>query len=321
MNNKGLLFTVMTLFLGITLLSSIITLEDISRDSFSIKEIAALSVSSERFNNISNQLIDLDKTGYAKNVMERTLPFEYGLNKDSNSLTITQQFPFSQAKYDAFFDAINIADIFFSDQNRLHAFDGLIIDINSPKNSAWGGSKNSINFLINPFCYEYIVNSSKEVQFSKSSSTNCSAPFTSSSIKRIDINILVNSGDDYNSLLCNGSSCPQTSFNPLSSNPYYKITVIDTTCTSCNLSQKTASAHFNAGSDFNVTLACIGPSCTSTPVIIKESSLDFNISNTSGKIKDIITTITFNNYPSEFFAQDINLSVLSQVSGNLKSTQ
>ena len=321
MNNKGLLFTVMTLFLGITLLSAVITFEDISRNSFSIKEIAALTLVSNRFNNLSNQLIDLDKTGYSKSVAQRTLPFDYELNKDSNSITINQQFPFSQAKYDAFFDAINIASVFFEDQNRAHSFDGVIIDVNSPKNSSWGGSATSINFLINPFCYEYIVKSSKDTLFSKSTSEKCSAAFTSSSIKRIDINILVNLGDDYNSFLCNGLSCPQNTYNPANPAPYYKITIIDTNCTSCNIPQKTASNHFSTSADFNVTLTCIGSTCTSTPVIIQESSLDFNISHPLGKAKNIISTITFDNYPSKFFAKDINLSVGSQIANNLKSTQ
>ncbi len=321
MNNKGLLFTVMTLFLGITLLSAVIMFEDISRNSFSIKEIAAISLVSDRFNNISNQLIDFDKTGYSKSVAQRTLPFDYDLNKDSNSITITQPFPFSQAKYDAFFDSINIANIFFEDQNRMHSFDGLIIDVNSPKNSSWGGSATSINFLINPFCYEYIVKSSKDTLFSKSTSNKCNAAFASSSIKRLDINILVNSGEDYNSFLCNGLACPQIAYNPSNSNPYYKITIIDTNCTSCNISQKTASNHFSAASDFNITLTCIGALCTSTPVIIKESSLDFNISHPTGKAKSIISTITFNDYPQEFFAKDINMLVSSQIEGNLKSTQ
>jgi hypothetical protein len=311
----------MTLFLGISLISTVILFEDLKRDSFEITSSTTISTMSSRFENINKELIDLDKQGYSKSVFERILPFTYDLNKDGNSLTLTQTLPLSQSKLKTFFDSMNLARVFFTDTNRSHTFDGFIANVSVPKNTDWSGSATSASFLINPFCYKYEAQITGNTLFKKETSSKCTNIFSQSYLKRIDINIFVNDSDDYNSLLCNNTSCPQNAFNPASAQPYYNITIIDSNCPSCSLGGKTAMSHFNPSSDFNVVLSCTGANCTSGAILIKESSLDLNISHDSGRLVSVLTKITFNNPIESFFVEDVNLVVYSPTTGFEKSTK
>jgi hypothetical protein len=310
MNQKGVLFSIMILFIAITFISINAMLT--SSQETSLTESRFLSSASNKYDNIDRSMIDFDRVGYNKIASERVLPFSFSLEKDSNKITIEQELPVSTAKIQNLFDFLNMSEIFFEDTNRNNAFDGLAVDLNVPKNSEWGGSTQGVSFLINPLCYEYIVPATGFTLMKRSTKEKCTHSFSSSSIRRIDINITVNSNDDYNLFKCNNASCSQNSFNPSNNQPYYYVQIIDSNCAACAITQKIASSHFDPLTDLNFSLTCSGSNCTSVPLTIKQNNFDFNFIHTFGRSVKVTSQIIFTERPDSFFIPDINAKVASQ---------
>jgi len=308
MNNKGLLFTVMTLFLifGIVALNE--SLNDLSRNySPSTSSISAYSAA-DSFMNASNLLYDLDQAGYSKDAKERSLPFLYTLNKDSNFISITQDISLGSAQINDLYSYLNLAEVFLNDTNYSNSFTGTTFSVSSPKNLEWGGDQKAIHFLVNPLCYEYVIFDEFNFGFNKSTSSKCSSEFNPESIKRFDINITVLSSlSDFNSFICNNQPCPVLAFNPSDLRPFYNINLIDSNCPNCALSQKLASSHFVSLDNLNFTLSCNGASCTSEELVIKLNDLDLNFNYSSDAKLSILTKVTFNSKPKDFFISDVNL--------------
>ncbi|MCX6804295.1 MAG: hypothetical protein NTY48_07070 [Candidatus Diapherotrites archaeon] len=301
MNNKGLLFTVMTLFLIFGILSLNEALSDASRGFEVPKEALVLSSSAKSLENAESMLWDFDKYNYAKDSIKRALPFDFNLEKDQNYLTISIDSSLASSQLSEVFDYLNLGEAFFEDSN---VFGGTILDINVPKNAQWGGSSGGIDFLVPNLCYQFSLLSETKQSLSKSDPSQCSNPFSTSSIKKIDINIIVlSSVSDFNSLTCNGALCPTQVFNPSSPNPYYNITIIDSNCPSCSVSPKRAYSHFSAGSDNNFQLKCTWPGCISSPLTFSIKNMDLNFYYFFDKKLRIITRITFNAPPSGFIVK------------------
>jgi hypothetical protein len=307
MKGKGLFFSVMFLLLALTMISINSLLSNST--SFSLLPFSQLLQSSARFDNIDRSIIDFYRVGYNKIAVERALPFNYSINDDSNSITIIQQLPISQSKFDTYFDLLSLSEVFFEDANRSNVFDGVIVDLNVPKNTAWGGAEKNLAFLINPFCYGYSALDLNEFSFARKYSEECTRAFSSDSIKRIDINFDIHSNEDFDSLKCNGAVCPTDAFDPESLLPYYSIRALDANCSSCNLSQKTASAHFDPSVDLNITLSCSGQTCSSFPFIVRQKNLDFNFSQSAGRVNVATIKIVFNERVKQFFVLGIKLGV------------
>jgi hypothetical protein len=322
MNERGFLFTVMTLFLGISIISSAALFSDISKESFTMEESLALTGVAFRFDNIYREIIDLDKTDYAKTVSERAIPFKYDLNKQEGTIIIRQDLPLSQPKLKSFFDSMNLSSIFFNDTNINNIFDGVNTQINSPKDSAWGGSSSKVSFLINPFCYSYKLDYSGNALLGEEDnySSRCTEAFSMQSIKRVDINISLNSGDDFNSFTCNSLPCTQNAFNPTSNLPYYSINLIDSSCPSCSLPEKISSGHFAPEIDFDAVVSCEGGACTSMPITISRKNLDFNFTHPTGRNVTISTKVTFTQKITEFFTPDVNITISLGEGGFSKRT-
>ncbi len=308
MNNRGLLFTIMTLFMIFGIIALNESLNDISRSySPSTSAISAYSAT-DSFRNAESLLYDLDQIGYSKTAKERTLPFSYTLNKDLNFISITQEISLGSAQINDLYSYLNISAVFLNDTNYSNSFTGTTFNVSSPKNTAWGGSEKSVHFLLNPLCYEYVIFDEFNLGFSKSNSPKCESAFNSSSIKRFDISITILSNlSDFNSLLCNGAICPAAAYNAGDTRPYYSITLIDTNCPKCSLSQKTASSHFISSSDLNFSLKCIGGACASPELVVKLNNLDLSYSYSSDQKLSVLTKVTFNSKPKEFFISDVNL--------------
>jgi hypothetical protein len=203
--------------------------------------------------------------------------------------------------------------VFLEDTNRENAFDGLPVDVNTLKNSQWGGTDTEMHFLVEPFCYGYSIGGQNEALFGKSSSAKCLEEFQDSYIKRFDLNIIIgNSNEDFNSLTCNGlGSCPQEAYDPEQPQgfPYYSIEINDSNCGSCALGQKVVSAHFDPGSDLNVVVECAGSGCVSDSIIVSRSGLDFNIFHESDYRLDISAKMTFSQNIARFYFLDFNVGV------------
>lgn len=305
LNKRGLLFTIMTLFL----IFGIITLNEVLADSFRAysppSEALSLYSAASIFRNASSIILDLDKTGYAKTSIEHIYPFKYSLDKDLNSFLLSQEYSLDSEQLGIIFDYLNLSEILLSDENYSHAFSGIVLDINSPKNSAWGGTTSAASFLLLPFCYQYTLFDSSTAGFSKTTNNFCTEDFDYSKIRRIDINIhVLTSSADFSSLLCDNNACPTDSFNPLNPNPFYNISVLDENCLSCALTQKTASSHFLPSSSLFFALS----GSASPTLSINLSKMDLNYSYSSEQKLNISTSFLFNKEPTGFIVKGVNIA-------------
>ena len=191
------------------------------------------------------------------------------------------------------------------DANNENIFDGIAVDVNTPRNSNWGGTKKQISFLTDPLCYE-ITTDTNSILFSKSSSEKCTTPFASSNIKQFFFGIKPSSNLDYNQVLCNGGACPTEAYDGVSH--YYEIVIDTSDCFNCDIAQKTISQNFDPIEDIIIQISCNGAACSSQPITITHNDLDFEIQS-SGSTFDFNSLIIFDNKINDFFISDINVIV------------
>lgn len=309
MMNKGLLYTAMTVFLifGVIALNEV--LGNSVRGFNPSNESIALGEVSTTYLNAYSILMDYDKKYYDYLRNNNGLPFSFALEPDKNTFVLAQEYSLGSAQIIDYFNYINLAEIFLEDKNISGLSNDLIIDINSPKNPSWGGT-DSINFILQPFCYKYTILNEQHSVFSKSSNNICDKNFEDSMIKRIDLNLVVLSSlADFNSFLCNGEPCTENTFDPFNPNPFFSIQVLDSNCSKCDLASKKASGHFSPSQDLNFSLFCVGPNCSPEDVLIKINDLDIDFDYSSEKKVRIETKITFSEPPKSFSPMDINIFV------------
>ncbi len=309
MMNRGLLYTVMTVFLIFGIIALNETLGDSIRNFNPDNESLALGEVSINQLNAYSILVDYDKKYYNYLGNNNGLPFSFVLAPDGNNFTLAQEYSLGSAQITEYFDYINLAEVFLEDNNISGLSKDLVIDINSPKNPSWGGT-DSINFILQPFCYKYTILTEQHSVFSKSFGGICEKNFEDSMIKKIDLNLVVLSSlADFNSFLCDGGPCIENAFDPFDPNPFFSIQVLDSNCPKCDLASKKASGHFAPSQDLNFVLSCIGTDCSLENVLIKIEDLEMDFDYSSEKKVRIETKITFNEPPKSFAPIDINISV------------
>lgn len=318
MNQKAVLFSIIVMVVALVVLSLFtLTFSQRKNERENLNTITALNVANNRFNNILEDISLLNKSGTAKRLQQRSLPFSYDI--DNNSVTIFQEFPITLARINSFFDAINGYKIFIQDSNTQTTYTGTKIDLNVAKNSSWGGTASKIHFLILPQCLRFVLNDANTALFKGANSyNNCSNDFNIfSSIKEYDLNVILkNSTDDYNSVACNFSGfvgCPDQIFSPANPNPYFDLRINDTNCSKCALPSalKRIRAHFNPILDNNITISCtpsIG-SCTSTNPIRIALNSDLNVNYGGAKTFDSVFIAKFKQNIDSFYYSDYNLTV------------
>jgi hypothetical protein len=304
MNRKGLFFSVMILFLILAIISFNMMIEDAKIDAKSFDESTAIISISNRFSNIYSQTLSLKKEGYPKQVFQRSLPINYDINNTKKSISVDQKFPTSISLFEETFDTMNFFRIFMEDTNTQNIFDDIKVDVNTPRNSLWSGSKESISFIIDPACYE-VITDVNNLMFFKSTSNKCTDQFENSNIKQFLFGITPTSNLDYNTILCNGGVCPNEAYT--GTEYYYELTIDDSHCFNCSFTQKTISQNFAYGEDLNIWIGCVG-ACNSQPVEITHSELDFNI-NSNGSGVDLNSEIIFEDKINDFFISNLDLMV------------
>ena len=305
MNKKGLFFSVMVLFIILSIISFNMMLDDVATESRSFDESTALISISNRFSNIYSQAISLRKEGYPKQMFERSLPINYDINNEKKSIQISQKFPTSNYLFEETFDTMNFFRIFMEDSNKQNIYDNILVDVNTPRNSLWSGTEKKISFLIDPVCYG-LTTDVNSIMFAKSESDKCSMPFENTNIKQFLFEIKPSSNMDYNQVLCNGGACPNEAYNGV--DHYYELTINDLDCFNCSFSQKIISQNFNPVDDINIWIGCNG-ACNSQSTQIVHSNLDFNIMSNGAQI-DFKSEIIFDKKINDFFMYDINMQVL-----------
>ncbi|PIU21355.1 MAG: hypothetical protein COT15_02775 [Candidatus Diapherotrites archaeon CG08_land_8_20_14_0_20_34_12] len=300
-NSKGALFSfmVLVLILGLILLNSYI---DASRqNSFGFENSISLSKVNEKISNVQNNIGILPKEGKSKQVFQRVLPFNYSY--DANSLDLNFSLPFESSKINNFFDSINLYKIFVEDQNYSNLYDDIAVSLSTLKNSAWGGSNNNLQFLVLPICMRIKNEDLNKIVFEDGNSSLCSQSFSMSSVKRIDLNIILYDAD-FNAIKCNGAACPQDSYSQSNPNPYLNIYLETKNCPTCLLSQKTISKHFSPALDFNFFLYCNGAGCTSKPITLIAGQKLYEFTS---KTNTLSIKFTFNQEIESFMFLDFNI--------------
>jgi len=305
MNQRGLLFSVMMLFIVLAFISMNSALNESTID-VSLPDTVSFFGVLEKFQNVYYSAVSL-YNGYTGTTLASAVPFDFEI-KDTN-FSFSQKIPLSSKKLGQLFDALNAMEVFYEDTQRSNAFDGLLVDLNVPKNSYWGGTETKIPLLLNPQCMEYTIESAQRFSLDKSASSKCTFAFNSSNFKKIEITITPDSLDDFNSFLCNSAACSNSAFDPLSLLPYYKVTINDSACTSCALSSKTASGHFDPSVQLNFSLGCVG-ACTSPPLTVTQKDLNFVFQHSGARSATIASNIVFSKKISDFFVPGVDLRVI-----------
>ena len=122
MNKKGLLFTLMIFVLLAGLLS--LSRVSVKRDSVLnsvLSESNAFVRASDKYSNISNQVVELAKNDAEREIDARILPFLYDI--DGNIFSVSSEIPARQGRIDSYLENINAFRVFVEDANYSNEFD------------------------------------------------------------------------------------------------------------------------------------------------------------------------------------------------------
>ncbi len=318
MNQNGFLFTFMALLVILSIMALNSSIKNAESDNQKFFEITKLISANNKFDNIKRSAIDFKKTGLVKQYTERILPFSY--NIDGNLISVSQNIPLNSNDTNGFFDFINLYEILLKDPTY-GSFDNLAVDVNTIKNSAWGGNDKSLHFLIEPFCYQFTVEDLGKSLFEQSTSGKCSGTFDYARTRRLDANVVIkNSVEDLNRISCNGGACPSNPYSAANPLPYYRIVIDDSNCGNCYFPQKTISNHFNPNSDLNISIFCQGTGCVSKGIdFLINKSFSVSRKQDSNYPVSIGLAVSFDSNVEQFLFLDFNVSVKNQDFGITKT--
>jgi len=194
--SKGVFFSVMMLML-ITALLSLYTVA-ITKDNqinSNISEVNSFQRVSDKFANIKNNYTKLAISGNEKTIDQRIIPFVYDVN--SQGININTKLPVRTTLIDSYLETINAFKIFLEDTNYSNEFDSLEVDINTIMSPLWGGSYESISFLIKPQELLYSITDDNSLLFNF-----IGEDYNYFSMKKQEIEISPYTGSDFNSLSC-----------------------------------------------------------------------------------------------------------------------
>ncbi len=308
-NQKGFLFTFMALVLILSIMALNSSIQDSKNDSQKFLELARLVSVNNKFSNIERSAIDFKKSGIVNEFNQRIMPFTY--NIDSNSISVLQNLPLASGEANSFFDFMNLFGVFLEDSSYGNVFDGLNVDVNTVQNPFWGGSAEKIQFLIEPFCYQFSLNDLNGSSFGESKSGKCAENFDLQKIRRFDSNIVVrNFSEDFNRILCNGGACPDNPFDPSNPQPYYKIAIDDSNCGNCYFPQKIIANHFDPNTDTNISILCQGISCRSKSIdFVLNKGFSVSRNSDSNYSVQLGMAVSFDSNIEQFYFLDFNYSV------------
>lgn len=311
MNGKGVLFSLMIFIL----LGTLLALHQISFQQENIlkegiSETNAFKKVSDKYANIKNNFMVLTTSAAEREVDQRILPFNYVI--DSNSFDLNTSFPLRQTKIDSYLEILKAFELFLEDTNYSNEFDSMHIDINTLNPVSWGGNDTNISFIIQPQCLKYTIYDENLLEFDFVCDN-----YNYSTILRQDVNITLNSSHDFNSLACNfngSATCFNNVFDPGDTNPYVNVTIFDSTCFNCQLSQTVIRGHFDPGQTSNVTISCSGAGC-----ITPDLNLNFSNKTTinfTGSVLEILVALDLNSGIDSLSFNDANISVENRYFGS-----
>ncbi len=307
MHKKGIIFSLAALILILTFIAlSQTIIRTTAQQSQTEKTMALMRNLSQHYSSIESNIITLDTKSAHGKIQERALPFEY--NVDTNHIELQYNTPIRATTIGHFFDIINAFEIFIEDQNYSNSYSGIATQVDTEKNSPWGGTQTTLNFIVEPQCTEISVRQTG-ITFGQ----GWCGTFDLNSASRIDTNISIYSpSEDLNSFACRWNStdaCPSQSFDPSNPNPYFSLQIFDENCTSCGFLQNTVSGHFDISQNNWIAIICTGAECTATQIDINAAQY-FSISRNSNALPvQISTGMLMKNKITGFYFNDMNITV------------
>lgn len=307
MNKKGIIFSLSMLFLVL----SFVLLQQASNQNNTDTQkvftaIKSFNRLSEYYSNLYKTVAELDTKNSYWEIQQRTLPFT--LETDTNTVLVTLNIPPRHATLARYFDTINAFKIFAEDTNYSNYYTGITTQIQTTQNTDWSGAQESLGFLVEPSCMNFSLDENKIV-FSRGWCSN----FTLNQVTRIDANISINSpGEDLNKTSCYWSetdTCPNDDYNPLDTNPYFNIQIIDQNCSLCSFETTTVRGHFDTGENNWIRLSCEGTNCASKAIDLNISEFFSVTRNSDGLPAELSTAMLLKNTVSRIYFNDLNMTV------------
>ncbi len=193
MNQKGIFITFMVFLLA----ASVIALHETSKrtsvlqERSDIEEIAFNRINNV-FNNFYEEIVFLNKEGVARDVQQRSMPFEY--NFAPKSIHIKQRLPARESVLRAYIDAINAYSIFINQNPEKD----LEIATSALKDSRWlaeGDAYPDLNYYIMPQCLVYTVNNGQTMSLKSlvDADRGCETGFDYADLNSINLTLTINS--------------------------------------------------------------------------------------------------------------------------------
>jgi len=193
---------------------------------------AAFNVVNNSFNNLYEEVVSLNKEGFARQVQQRPMPFQYDFNK--NALILNQRIPTRESVLDAYVDALNIYSIFVNSQ--MATSNDLVIGTETLKNSEWGAPLDfpDLNYAILPQCLMFDVNSCcldmnlmalREMQAGQN---GCISGFDYADLNVVDVNLLLDSSQCATGSIGGNLGSKNEEFDPAETRPYFRIAINET---------------------------------------------------------------------------------------------
>ena len=258
MDNKGIFlsFMIFLLITGVLALYNAANKAGSSREQATVQH-SAFDTVNNAFNNMFEEVVNLKKAGFAREVQLRPMPFEYNLS--DNRIFLKQVLPQRDTVLKSYLDALNIYSIFANQQQDSLRFSTKVV----AQSEEWGSGTEpefpDLNYLILPQCIFFDLNASGTMvlRAGLAGEQRCKQPFSYADLNSIDVNISFDS-EQYagSSIKCSGAfaGCPQQAFNPSNSDPFITVGLTE----KCPLSGckiittgsppyafKTISAHFD----------------------------------------------------------------------------
>ncbi len=307
MKNKGLVFSLATLFLILSFLlleQTTTTTNQNQQETFTL--LKAFEKVNEDYQNINENIIDLDTSGNLGKIQQRLLPFKFGVDKNAISLEYT--IPIKATTIGKYYDAANALQIFYEDKNFSNYYHNVNATIFAKKNSYWGGTESTLNFTVEPSCMNMLVQQ-RGILFSD----GWCAAFDLNKVQRIDTNLTITTqNEDLNAVKCywNASTnCPSQNYSAANPNPYFYIKIFDQNCSGCNLATTEVKGHFDISKNNWIKIMCQKPSCVSAPIDINASDIleiKRDVNALSAKIN---ITLNLNTRIESFYYDDFNFSL------------
>lgn len=317
-NQKGILLTASVFILVIAILFFNSTIQQKTLSFEQRTDWIALREAGNQYNEIQRELVQLDLSGNKKEILERGLPFTY--DASSNSVSFTQNVPITTSALTSYFNMLNGYRIFLQQKASERLSQEFSLDINSAKDSSWGGTASSANLLVQPTCLAYSL-SIQNASWKPGNSPQCDQAFDPVDLDRMDLNLLiVDVREDFDTLTCNDAACPQDPYNPSDPDPYFALTIDTSHCTDCALPQTTVSRHFSLGSNYLVKLSCGAEECDSETVSITVNNL-LTVGRSSTKALQLESTFTFHETPEYLQVLDFNYSIQNAKYGIIRTNR